>query len=192
MFSVETRTVDGQVTALGSAGPFTVVIDRQTEVGGGGKGFNGGAGPAAGRGAGGGGGGGGKTRVVCGALDGSAVAGVDPSAGRRRRQRRRERRCRKHGRRRRSRWRRRFDHADESRRRHDDASHRRDVERAGRNGRYRWRNLCGESLSVIAALDEDARRPFGWCDDRRRSRTPCRRGCGLSDVPSHRIRTCRP
>jgi len=42
MFSVETRTVDGQVTALGSAGPFTVVIDRQTEVGGGGKGFNGG------------------------------------------------------------------------------------------------------------------------------------------------------
>jgi uncharacterized OsmC-like protein len=42
MFSVETRTVDGQVTALGSAGAFTVVIDRPTEAGGGGKGFNGG------------------------------------------------------------------------------------------------------------------------------------------------------
>jgi len=42
MFSVETRTVSGQVTALGSAGPFTVVIDRPAEAGGGGKGFNGG------------------------------------------------------------------------------------------------------------------------------------------------------
>jgi uncharacterized OsmC-like protein len=42
MFSVETRTVAGQVTALGSAGPFTVVIDRPSEAGGGGKGFNGG------------------------------------------------------------------------------------------------------------------------------------------------------
>jgi uncharacterized OsmC-like protein len=42
VFSVETRTVAGQVTALGSAGPFTVVIDRPTEAGGGGKGFNGG------------------------------------------------------------------------------------------------------------------------------------------------------
>jgi uncharacterized OsmC-like protein len=42
VFSVETRTVAGQVTAVGSAGPFTVVIDRPTEAGGGGKGFNGG------------------------------------------------------------------------------------------------------------------------------------------------------
>jgi uncharacterized OsmC-like protein len=42
VFFVETRTVAGQVTALGSAGPFTVVIDRPTEAGGGGKGFNGG------------------------------------------------------------------------------------------------------------------------------------------------------
>lgn len=42
MFSVETRTVAGQVTAVGSAGPFTVVIDRPAEAGGGGKGFNGG------------------------------------------------------------------------------------------------------------------------------------------------------
>jgi uncharacterized OsmC-like protein len=42
MFSVETRTVSGQVTALGSAGPFTLVVDRPAEAGGGGKGFNGG------------------------------------------------------------------------------------------------------------------------------------------------------
>lgn len=42
MLSVETRTVSGQVTALGSAGPFTLVVDRPTEGGGGGKGFNGG------------------------------------------------------------------------------------------------------------------------------------------------------
>ena len=42
MFSVETRTVAGQVTAVGSAGPFTVVVDRPLEAGGGGKGFNGG------------------------------------------------------------------------------------------------------------------------------------------------------
>lgn len=42
MFSVETRTVAGQVTAVGSAGPFTLIIDRPVEVGGGGKGFNGG------------------------------------------------------------------------------------------------------------------------------------------------------
>jgi uncharacterized OsmC-like protein len=42
MFSVETRTVAGEVTALGSAGPFTLVVDRPTEAGGGGKGFNGG------------------------------------------------------------------------------------------------------------------------------------------------------
>jgi putative redox protein len=39
---VETRTVAGAVTAVGSAGPFTLVVDRPVEAGGGGKGFNGG------------------------------------------------------------------------------------------------------------------------------------------------------
>ena len=39
---VETRNVDGQVTSLGTAGPFTLVVDRPTEGGGGGLGFNGG------------------------------------------------------------------------------------------------------------------------------------------------------
>jgi uncharacterized OsmC-like protein len=39
---VETRNVGGQVTAIGSAGPYTVVIDRPAEVGGRGLGFNGG------------------------------------------------------------------------------------------------------------------------------------------------------
>ncbi len=39
---VETRNVEGQVTALGSAGPFTLVVDRPVEGGGGGLGFNGG------------------------------------------------------------------------------------------------------------------------------------------------------
>jgi putative redox protein len=39
---VETENVDGQVTALGSAGPFTLVVDRPAEGGGGGLGFNGG------------------------------------------------------------------------------------------------------------------------------------------------------
>ena len=39
---VETRNVDGQVTSLGSAGPFTLVVDRPIEGGGGGLGFNGG------------------------------------------------------------------------------------------------------------------------------------------------------
>lgn len=42
MVSVETRTIAGQVTALGSAGSFTLVVDRPVEAGGGGKGFNGG------------------------------------------------------------------------------------------------------------------------------------------------------
>jgi organic hydroperoxide reductase OsmC/OhrA len=42
MFRVECRTVDGEVTALGWAGPHTVVIDRPVEGGGGGRGFNGG------------------------------------------------------------------------------------------------------------------------------------------------------
>jgi putative redox protein len=39
---VETRNVDGQVTSVGSAGPFTLVVDRPAEGGGGGLGFNGG------------------------------------------------------------------------------------------------------------------------------------------------------
>lgn len=42
MFAVETRTIDGQVTAVGSAGPFTLVVDRPVEAGGGGLGFSGG------------------------------------------------------------------------------------------------------------------------------------------------------
>ncbi|GAA4288554.1 OsmC family protein [Georgenia daeguensis] len=41
-FEVEVRNVDGQVTALGSAGPHTVVVDRPPEAGGGGRGFSGG------------------------------------------------------------------------------------------------------------------------------------------------------
>jgi len=39
---VEARNVDGQVTSLGSAEPFTLVVDRPAEGGGGGLGFNGG------------------------------------------------------------------------------------------------------------------------------------------------------
>ncbi len=39
---VETRNVDGGVTSLGTAGQFTLVVDRPTEGGGGGLGFNGG------------------------------------------------------------------------------------------------------------------------------------------------------
>ena len=42
MFRVETRSLDGAVTALGSAGPYTLVVDRPIEGGGGGLGFNGG------------------------------------------------------------------------------------------------------------------------------------------------------
>ena len=42
MFAVETRNVAGQVTAVGSAGPFTLVVDRPADGGGGGLGFNGG------------------------------------------------------------------------------------------------------------------------------------------------------
>ena len=42
MFEVETRTIQGAATALGSAGPFTLVIDRPADAGGGGLGFNGG------------------------------------------------------------------------------------------------------------------------------------------------------
>jgi uncharacterized OsmC-like protein len=40
--AVETRNVAGQVTALGSAGQFTLVVDRPAEAGGGGRGFSGG------------------------------------------------------------------------------------------------------------------------------------------------------
>ncbi len=39
---VETRNVDGQATALGTAGPYTLVVDHPLEGGGGGAGFNGG------------------------------------------------------------------------------------------------------------------------------------------------------
>jgi hypothetical protein len=45
-FEVEVRNVDGAVTALGAAGPFTLVVDRPTGAGGGGRGFSGGQ-PAA-------------------------------------------------------------------------------------------------------------------------------------------------
>src|SRR5258708_34251779 len=40
MFEVETRNVAGHVTAVGSAGTFTLVVDRPVEAGGGGLGFN--------------------------------------------------------------------------------------------------------------------------------------------------------
>lgn len=42
MFTVETRTVVGGTTAVGSAGPHTLVVDRPADAGGGGLGFNGG------------------------------------------------------------------------------------------------------------------------------------------------------
>jgi uncharacterized OsmC-like protein len=41
-YRVELRTVDGGPTALGSAGPHTLVADRPSAAGGGGLGFNGG------------------------------------------------------------------------------------------------------------------------------------------------------
>jgi putative redox protein len=41
-FDVEIRNIAGQVTAVGAAGPFTLVVDRPIEAGGGGLGFNGG------------------------------------------------------------------------------------------------------------------------------------------------------
>ena len=41
-FEVETRNVFGLATAVGSAGQFTLVVDRPAEAGGGGLGFNGG------------------------------------------------------------------------------------------------------------------------------------------------------
>jgi len=42
MFRVETRSVGAAVTALGSAGPFTLTVDRPVDGGGCGLGFNGG------------------------------------------------------------------------------------------------------------------------------------------------------
>lgn len=41
-YRIELVTVDGGPTALGSAGPLTLVVDRSAAAGGGGKGFNGG------------------------------------------------------------------------------------------------------------------------------------------------------
>jgi putative redox protein len=42
MFEVTTLTVHGKPTAIGSAGPFTLVVDRPADAGGSGLGFNGG------------------------------------------------------------------------------------------------------------------------------------------------------
>jgi len=42
MFEVEVRNVAGEATAVGSAGPFTLVVDRPADGGGRGLGFNGG------------------------------------------------------------------------------------------------------------------------------------------------------
>jgi uncharacterized OsmC-like protein len=41
-FQVELRNVDGSTTAIGTAGPHALVVDRPVEAGGGGHGFNGG------------------------------------------------------------------------------------------------------------------------------------------------------
>jgi putative redox protein len=41
-FEVETRSLDDQATAVGAAGPYTVIIDRPASAGGGGLGLNGG------------------------------------------------------------------------------------------------------------------------------------------------------
>lgn len=42
MFEVRTESLEGKVTAVGSAGPFTLIVDRPVDAGGGGLGFNGG------------------------------------------------------------------------------------------------------------------------------------------------------
>ena len=42
MFEVEVRNVAGETTAVGSAGPYTLVVDRPADGGGRGLGFNGG------------------------------------------------------------------------------------------------------------------------------------------------------
>ena len=41
-YEVETRSLHGQATAIGAAGPYTLVVDRPAGAGGGGLGFNGG------------------------------------------------------------------------------------------------------------------------------------------------------
>jgi organic hydroperoxide reductase OsmC/OhrA len=41
-YDVETISVDGRTTSLGSAGGFTLIVDRPVEAGGRGQGFNGG------------------------------------------------------------------------------------------------------------------------------------------------------
>lgn len=42
MIEVATVTVQGKPTAIGNAGPFTLVVDRPADAGGEGVGFNGG------------------------------------------------------------------------------------------------------------------------------------------------------
>jgi len=42
MFTVRTSTIAGRSAAIGSAAPFTLVVDRPVEAGGDGLGFNGG------------------------------------------------------------------------------------------------------------------------------------------------------
>ena len=42
MFEVEVRNVAGEATGVGSAGPYTLVVDRPADAGGRGLGFNGG------------------------------------------------------------------------------------------------------------------------------------------------------
>jgi putative redox protein len=41
-YEIELRNIDGSTTALGTSGPFSVVVDRPIESGGGGHGLNGG------------------------------------------------------------------------------------------------------------------------------------------------------
>jgi hypothetical protein len=41
-FEVEFRNAHGQAAAIGSAGPYTLVVDRPADAGGQGLGFNGG------------------------------------------------------------------------------------------------------------------------------------------------------
>jgi putative redox protein len=41
-FQVELRNIEGSPTAIGTAGPHALVVDRPVEAGGGGHGFNGG------------------------------------------------------------------------------------------------------------------------------------------------------
>jgi putative redox protein len=41
-FQVEFRNIGGEAAAIGSAGPYTLVVDRPADAGGRGVGFNGG------------------------------------------------------------------------------------------------------------------------------------------------------